>query len=401
MDTYEDKSVNPVRSRDIRESNEKLILRLIREGNGISQSEVVGLTGLRAPTVLRFFNHLTEQGFIRRVDREHDKDRRGRKPVYFEPIPESAYALGMEFWAYSASAAILDFAGHVVFSRSWTLDPGNRSDVLVLLRSMYREALDDSGIPEDKLLGLCVAAPGQVDVETGELVQYSRMGIADINLGETLEAEFGLPVIVQNNSAAVAWEEYKRGIGKDVRSLFTVMIRAGVGGAFLDDGDIFVTKTHTTLEIGHIAVEYDGRLCDCGSRGCLETYLSEGAILKDLQPAARLESIEDLDSLLAEGREDVELILNEKAGVLAQAVRNLISLFGPEMFIIVTRSPGLGRYLAERVRSEVKSQASARWQGRTVIESALYDPEKAGRGAADLVYKSFFFLAIILTRCKQ
>jgi len=216
------------------------------------------------------------------------------------------------------------------------------------------------------------------------------MGVADISLRTELEEKFGIPVIVQNNSAAVAWDEYRLGAGKDVMSLFSIMIRAGVGGAFLDDGEIFVTKTHTTLEIGHIAVEYDGRPCDCGSRGCLETYLSEGAILKDLESVVHLSSIDEIDALILQDRKDVTDILNEKAGVLAQAVRNLISLFGPEMFLIVTRSPGLGRFLADRVRSDVHSQASERWQGRTVIESAVYNPEKAGRGAADLVFKNFF-----------
>ena len=386
MKVYEENAVNPVRSRDIREANEKLILRLIREGEGVSQSEVVARTGLRAPTVLRFFTHLEEQGFIRRADRE----RRGRKPVYFEPIPEAAYAVGMEFWAYSASVAIVDFAGRVVYSRSKALDPADRSDVLVLLESLFNESLAESGLPADKLLGLCVAAPGQIDVETGELVQYSRMGVADINLKVALEAALDLPVTVQNNAAAVAWDEYQRGVGRDVKSLFSVMIRAGVGGAFLDNGEIFVTKTHTTLEIGHIAVEYGGRLCDCGSRGCLETYLSEGAILNDLDSCGPLESIADLDAVLKDGCEAAGPVLDQKAGLLAQAVRNLISLFGPEMFLIVTRSPELSRYLADRVRSDVRNQASRRWQGRTIIESALYDPEKAGRGAADLVYKHFF-----------
>jgi len=386
--------VKPVRGRDIRESNEKLILRIIRDGKGISQSEVVNLTGLRPPTVLRFFSHLEDKGFIRRVRREPDKklnkEKRGRKPVFYEPVPEAAYSLGMEFWAYSASAVIVDFAGEVVFSRSWNLDPADKSDVIIFLRTIFRESVEASNIPEEKLLGLCVAAPGQIDVETGELIQYSRMGIADINLGKALNEEFNLPVTVQNNSAAVAWDEYQRGVGKDVRSLFSVMIRAGVGGAFLDDGDIFVTKTHTTLEIGHITVEYNGRKCDCGSRGCLETYLSEGAIINDLLPAVRLKSITDIDSLILQGDKRVTTILDEKAGILAQAIRNLISLFGPEMFLIVTRSPELGKYLANRVRSKVKSQASARWQGQTLIDSAVYDPEKAGRGAANLVFKKFF-----------
>ena len=382
--------MNPVRSRDIRESNEKLILRIIREGEGVSQSDVVGLTGLRAPTVLRFFNSLESEGFIRVADRKPDIERRGRKPVYYEAVPDALFVMGMEFWAESISVAILDFAGSTMYSRCWPMNPADRGDVINKLTAIYRDALRESGTDADKLLGLCVAAPGQVNIDTGELVQYSRLGIADINLREVLEKELDVPVLVHNNAAAVAWDECRMGICEESRSLFMIMIRAGVGGAFIDDGEIFVTKTHTTLEIGHIAVEYDGRPCDCGSSGCLETYLSEGALLEDLAAAGNPKDIAELDALISEGRPEVGRILDEKAGLLAQAVRNLISLFGPEMFLIVSRSEELGRYLADRVRAEVLNQASRRWQGRTLIESATYDPENAGRGAADMVFRDYF-----------
>lgn len=381
--------MTPIRSGDIRESNERLILKLIHDGEGVSQSDVVARTGLRAPTVLRFFRHLENSGYIRRVPREPEPEKRGRRPVYFKTAARAAYALGMEFWARSASAVILDFSGKVVFSGTWTPESGDRDAVLGLLRRMFIESLRASGIPRGRLLGVCVGAPGQVNIETGEIIRYSRLGIADISLKSALEKELGLPVLVHNNSSAVAWDEFQRGAGKGARSLFMVMIRAGVGGAFLDNGDIFVTRTHSTLEIGHIAVEYEGRPCGCGSRGCLETYLSEGAILGDLATTANLTGITDLDPLLAEGRSDVQRIMHNKAGLLAQTVRNLISLFGPEMFLLVTRSPALGRLLARGVRDELAIPASRR-PGRTVIESALYDPEKAGRGAADLVFKDFF-----------
>lgn len=381
--------MTPIRSGDIRESNERLILKLIHDGEGVSQSDVVVRTGLRAPTVLRFFRHLENSGYIRRVPREPEPEKRGRRPVYFKTAARAAYALGMEFWARSASAVILDFSGKVVFSRTWIPEAGDRDAVLGLLRRMFTESLRASGIPPRRLLGVCVGAPGQVNVETGEIIRYSRLGIADINLKTALEKELGLRVLVHNNSSAVAWDAFQRGAGKYVRSLFMVMIRAGVGGAFLDNGDIFVTRTRGTLEIGHIAVEYEGRPCTCGSRGCLETYLSEGAILSDLGKAANLTGITDLDPLLAEGRSDVQRLMHRKADILAHTVHNLISLFGPEMFLLVTRSPALGRFLAEGVRAGVKARARRR-PGRTVIESALYDPENAGRGAADLVFRDFF-----------
>ena len=97
-----------------------------------------------------------------------------------------------------------------------------------------------------------------------------------------------------------------------------------------------------------------------------------------------------MEAVLQSGDYRAREVLEKNAGLLALAVRNLISLFGPEMVLLVGRSSALCSFLAERVASGVHNLASDRWQGRTRIASAVYDPLKAGRGAADLVFKQFF-----------
>ncbi len=385
---------NPVRSSDIREANEKLILSIIREERSTSQSEVVSRTGLRAPTVLRFFTDLEERGYIQKsVSSEpptSESEKRGRRPVYYEVVPESAYAIGLEFWLESASVVIEDFSGEVVYSQIEDISGRSGNSLPEFLMSLVRTGIKHAGLEDANIIGICVAAPGQVDVETGDIIQYSRKGLADINLRDLFQSGLSIPVLIQNNSTAVAWDFYMNGPGREHPSLFTIMIRSGVGGAFIDNREIFVTKTHTTLEIGHIAVEYNGRACDCGSSGCLEAYVSEQAILQDCACIPGISTIGDFDSLDdAAHKETVSECLQSKSGMLAMAVRNLISLFGPEMVLIVTRSRVLGDILAGQVAKEVRAQSSDRWQGETRIASACYDPLRAGRGAAELLFRQF------------
>jgi predicted NBD/HSP70 family sugar kinase len=388
------KSKNPVRSSDIRESNEKLILSIIRENRSVSQSDVVSRTGLRAPTVLRFFTDLEERGYIRKAKAPEpvvqESEKRGRRPVYYEVVPESVYAIGLEFWLESASVVIEDFSGKVVYSRLEDISQRSGENLPEYLISFVRESIHHAELEDANIIGICVAAPGQVDVETGDIIQYSRKGLADINLRDVFHDELDLPVLIQNNSTAVAWDFYINGPGREHPSLFTLLIRAGVGGSFIDNREVFITKTHTTLEIGHIAVEYNGRACDCGSSGCLEAYISEQAILEDCACIPGIHTIHDFDTLPdAVQKDTVSACLEAKSGMLAMAVRNLISLFGPEMVLIVTRSQTLSEILADQVAIEVRKQSSDRWQGETYIASATYDPLRAGRGASELLFRQF------------
>ena len=105
----------PLRSRDVRERNEKLVLKLIYNRRGISQSEVAALTGLKPPTVFRIFTNLIDQGFIAecRTDRMVT-EKKGRKPSFFCVNPAACYAVGLDFWWQSAAVLIVDFSGRPI-----------------------------------------------------------------------------------------------------------------------------------------------------------------------------------------------------------------------------------------------------------------------------------------------
>ena len=102
----------PLRSEDMREKNEKLILRYIHQNEGISQSQIVQLTGLKAPTVLRIFSILETNGLIKIKKNHQEKnssEKKGRKPVFYKVNPTARYVVGVEFWAQTACVLIVDF----------------------------------------------------------------------------------------------------------------------------------------------------------------------------------------------------------------------------------------------------------------------------------------------------
>jgi predicted NBD/HSP70 family sugar kinase len=383
----------PLRGNDVRQQNEKLVLSIIHKSDGISQSGVVQLTGLKPPTVYRIFSSLEEEGFIRVSEKKHEYgERKGRRPVFYRTNPRALYIIGIDFWVRSMAVVILDFAGQPVHEEVREMpEQADAETVITELKRLVEKALAESGIPRDRLLGIGIGAPGRVDIAEGTVLHYGRIrGMTRFSIKQPMEEAFDLPVYVHNNTSVIALSEYRYGVARDTDTLLAVLIRSGVGGAFINQGQILVTKGHTTMEIGHMAVNLDGPECACGGTGCLEAYLSEDTLFRELGEAGKELDLEGLDHALE--REDPEVLdlLREKAAVLAEGIRSLFQLFGPDSFLLVTRSERLSRFLAGETETRLKRTAGKGNGSSVQILPVPYDPIMAGKGAADLVLDHFF-----------
>lgn len=387
----------PLRSNDIRELNEKLILKLIHLHGEISQSDVVAATGLKAPTVFRIFTDLEERGLIKPLELEKIvPGKRGRKPVFFGLEPTARYAIGVDFFAGFASIIVLDFTGTSVYQRTLTYAKDMDADqVIDALLKLIRESVRKIRIPWEKVLGVGVGSPGVIDLSRGRILHFSGIqGMQDYDLKGKMERELNVPVHIHNNSSLIALSEYRYGKGKGATSLLLILIRAGVGGAFIHNDKIFVNRNRSAFEIGHVSLDQSGRPCVCGARGCLETYLSEGAILSDLQQVSNIHTLADVEKALQSEDKTVQDTLSEKARMLAQGIRSLSAILSPEVCLLMTRSETLSEFLAESAKGfleEMNQRAQSAEHGIEVkILAGQFDPLLAGRGACDLVFDHFF-----------
>ena len=388
----------PLRGEDIREKNEKIVLRAIQMSDALSQSEVVNMTGLKAPTVLRIFSILEEKGLIRIVKDYAAKtpDRKGRKPVYYQVNAAAHYVIGIEFWSRSAHVLIVDFTKKPIYSDDLLLPEDADADMVMgSIIDMISQAIRKSGITGERILGIGIGAPGRINVETREVIFYSRIkGFENFPIGKILEDEFRIPVAVTNNAGVVAMNAYRRGVAKDSGALFTFFIRQGVGGAFITQGNLFSVLGRTTFEIGHMIMDVGGRECYCGSNGCLETYVSETGIMESLRAEGyRFESIEAVEKALETGEVEVRELIKREASALAVSAQNIFRILSPDGLLVITRFPELSKVLAEVVR-ECLQNDSYNPKGKEVsVYADDYSALEAGLGACDLVFDEFFSIA--------
>lgn len=370
---------HPLRSNDIRETNEKLVLNLIFLHQQLSQSQVVQQTGLKAPTVYRIFAKLEAEQLIQHcgnfVPEEPSAagERKGRRPSFFSVNPNSGYAMGVDFSIQSASVIIVNFQNEVIYHATRELDPApHRDHILGAIDEMIRTAISRSKISAAELLGIGVASPGMIDTVTGVVLEYERIeGLAGFSLKRYFEDRYGAPVLVHNNTSVVASSSYHYGDARGQDSLLAVLVRSGVGGALVNQGKIFLNGNTTVLEVGRTEIEPGGR--------SLESVVSERAILEELQQRCGVASWAEVEERLSP-REFFDALALPRA-VFAAALRNLDHLFHAEAVLIIARYASLATMLGEVARSALPE--------RHVI-SIVYDPVRACYGATDLVFQNFF-----------
>ncbi len=132
---------------------------------------------------------------------------------------------------------------------------------------------------EQSVAAIGVSFGGPVDSPRG-LVRRSfhTPGWENTPLADWLQAEFKVPVAVDNDANSAALGEFRFGAGQGCHHLLYMTISTGIGGGWIINGQSYAGADGLAGEIGHIRVQPDGFLCPCGQRGCLEAEASGPAI---------------------------------------------------------------------------------------------------------------------------
>src|SRR5262245_17379164 len=178
-----------------------------------------------------------------------------------------------------------------------------------------RDALEEGQLAGQKLAGIGVGCPGQIDLERGVVIDAANLGWKNFQIREALEEEFKCPAVVLNDVDAGVYGEYRFGAGKSARCLVGVFPGTGIGGGCVYEGKVLRGKAVSCFEIGHVQVNPNGLPCGCGRIGCLETEASRLAIACASAAAAYRG---EAPHLLATAGTDVA---NIRSGVLAEAIQ--------------------------------------------------------------------------------
>ncbi len=189
---------------------------------------------------------------------------------------------GIDIGGTNTKFGIVDHGGNVLFQGNIsTQEFAEFSDYLKALSKELRNAI--AALDSDyKLIGIGVgAANGNYYKGTIEhATNLKWKGI--IPLAEMLKSEFGVPALVTNDANAAAVGEMVYGSAKDLKDFIVITLGTGLGSGIVCNGQLVNGKHGIAGELGHTTVNYAGRYCNCGKRGCLETYVSATGIKRSV-----------------------------------------------------------------------------------------------------------------------
>jgi len=234
---------------------------------------------------------------------------------------QKVYALGIDLGGTKTLAAVVDVStGEVLSSeRKPTRAEKGQEYVSQHVINLSTAALESAKLPAGaKIIGIGIGAAGQIDRKNGVIVDAPNLGVKDMPMADILGKQFGKPVAVGNDVEVAALGEYLYGAGRGYATFVVMFVGTGIGSGIVQNGRLYAGLTGTAGEVGHMTIQAGGRICPCGSRGCLEAYASRTAITK----AIMAEIHHGRTSVLAE---EAELQLKEgetiiRSGLLASAL---------------------------------------------------------------------------------
>ena len=246
-----------------------------------------------------------------------------------------------------------------------------------------RTAVAAAGVPWGEVRAIGIACGGPLDPFAGIIQSPPGLpGWDDVPLVAKVEAALQRPTVVDNDATACAIAEWWFGAGRErgVRHLIYLTISTGVGGGLILDGRVYRGAVGNAGELGHLTVDYLGRQCGCGRRGCLEAYASGPQIAaraRERMAAGRESSLAALPEVTARevaaaagaGDALAREVWDETTAILGSAVANILDVFNPELVVLgggVTRA---GEQLLGPVREAALRQAMA--PARTAADMVL------------------------------
>jgi len=345
-----------------RSHNTQLVLHLFQLHRRLTRAEIAARTGLTFQTVANIMERLHKRRWVRKLPPQR-LTARGAESVPFELRSDAACSVGLQIDRDHISGLILNLAGEPLARRSISVLSPSPNQALKTLGKFVRDFRAIPGV-EGHLLGVGIAFSGLYDAVRDQ-IDHPHLLLAEGWRGLRIKDAFrklshppppatarqvppsqstgrqvppsafarpaarqvppppatvrqvlpsqatARPVfLIQTDSHAAAVGEYWERFGQAPRCLAYVYFGIGLGCGIIHRGRHFGGSDGLAGEIAHLPAILEteqrktARLCECGRRGCLETYFSFSAFLRDLGP-------EDWDKKAPE--ELVERIRTEKA----------------------------------------------------------------------------------------
>lgn len=381
------------RSETVRRANLGAIVRELHLRGPQSRSELVARTGLTRTAIRALIGELVA-GDLVVEERGEPAGAPGRPSPLVRPRPGGILVLAIEIAVDSLAVALIGVGGETLSQLRIPRPRGHFSvDQIV---GDVRELTDRlPGLDEHRgaIVAVGVAMAGVVRRTDGMVSSAPNLGWRDIPLGAKLASalDFGVPVHVANEADLGAIAELRRGAARGADDLLLIWGEVGVGGGIIVDGVPLTGAAGYAGEVGHVPVNPAGRPCRCGSVGCWETEIGEGALLR---LAGRPEDggPDEVDRVLLAAQAGDPIALRAVHGVgrwLGVGLAGLVNVLNPRVIVLGGLLARVYPFVREALEAQLREMALDGPRGLVRVAPAALGLDALLMGAAEHALEPF------------
>src|SRR5437660_5633073 len=174
--------------------NERTVLETIRAAAPISRAEISRRVGISKPTVSLALRSLAEAGLVREAS--HGPDGPSYGALFFEPVPDAAFVLGLDLGSRFLRGAVADLAGQIRARQDVELRGTDADGALDAIAELRASLVEAAALPANRIDGVVLGIPGVVETGTGtlRLTQPYIRGLEGRAFGVDAQVRLGLAV---------------------------------------------------------------------------------------------------------------------------------------------------------------------------------------------------------------
>lgn len=318
----------------IKRNNKMLVFDVIRNERPISRANIAKITEMSPTSIGRIVSELTNIGVVKETDLSSTGV--GRKAIFLDVDAKSILNIGVYLNKDFCNLGLIDFDGNIIAYRGYYINVHDftSDEVINKIGEYINELKVQENVNVSNIIGVGIGVPGIIDYKKGEVVLSAQLGWKNVSVANKIFNITGLKTTIDNSLKlhALAETMYGSAVGSNIASF--INIGAGVGSALVINGQIYRGYSNIAGEVGHITVNPNGMLCECGKRGCLQTYMAEGALIKEVSKFKKIDGIEDIFTAYRNGEKWAVEILDLAATYIGITVNNVLGMYNPDTIIL-------------------------------------------------------------------
>lgn len=311
------------------------------------------------------------------------------------------YYIGIDLGGTNTRVALLNEKNKIVRICKEKTDPSKDPLKVSLQTAKLIKNMQSTDEIKKGLSGVCIGLAGLLSPDGLSVKIGPNFGWRDVPFAKLLRKHIDIPLLIVNDLTAVSYGEFVLGAGKNSRNMFCVYVGSGIGSALIIDRKPYDGSSNVAGELGHIKLREGGRLCGCGSRGCLEAYTGGNAVRARLMELAA----QDKDGFLfksVNGKLDklnysyvekgykakdqvCSAIWTEIRDLLSISIANVVTVFNPDCVVIGGGAISNTPLLLNAVVKDIKKYATPPSLSVLKVRKAILGDDAGMIGAALLI----------------